>query len=339
MQENQENMANTKNYSTRLKVLDHYLSSGHAYTGRELIAFCNRALEERGEHPITSRTTLADDLLNIENEYKCIITRKKVGRATVYQYADPNFSIFSTDLTEDDLSHLAQAMNILRRFEGMPNTDWLQELNTRLNMCMSNHETVRSIVGFEPTLYNKGMEHFNSLFNAIRRKEAVEIIYQSFKMPQPQHLIVHPYYLKQYNNRWFLFCCTGDYTNLSNYPLDRIQAVRSSDVDYRDTDIDFKEYFKDIIGVTKEAGKPVERVLLRFPKAEYPYVATKPWHPSQKIVERDGANVTIELHVIPNYELEQRILSWGNYVEVLQPAPLRNKIKDRISAIHLSYGR
>ena len=112
-------MPNTKNYSTRLRVLDQCLRSGHAYSGKELTEFINRELELRGEPTITSRTTLMDDLLNIENEYHTNIVRKKHGRQTTYQYEAPNFSIFSTELSEDDLLHLSQALDILKRFDFM----------------------------------------------------------------------------------------------------------------------------------------------------------------------------------------------------------------------------
>ena len=67
----------------------------NAYSGKELTEFINRELELRGEPTITSRTTLMDDLLNIENEYHTNIVRKKHGRQTTYQYEDSNFSIFS----------------------------------------------------------------------------------------------------------------------------------------------------------------------------------------------------------------------------------------------------
>lgn len=266
-------MPNTKNYSTRLRVLDQCLRSGHAYSGKELTDFINRELELCGEPTITSRTTLMDDLLNIENEYHTNIIRKKHGRQTTYQYEDHNFSIFSTELSEDDILHLDQALDILRRFDGMPEADWISELGARLNLCMNNRKEVRAAVGFESAIYNKGMEHFTPLFNAIRKKTTVEIRYQSFKMTEPQTLIVHPYYLKQYNNRWFLFCCNGDHNNLSNYPLDRILSVKLAHVPYRETHIDFDEYFEDVIGVTKREGQQSEKVLLRFPKNEYPYVA------------------------------------------------------------------
>lgn len=330
-------MPNTKNYSTRLRVLDQCLRSGHAYSGKELTDFINRELELRGEPTITSRTTLMDDLLNIENEYHTTILRKKHGRQTTYQYEDPNFSIFSTELSEDDLLHLSQALDILQRFNGMPEADWVTELSARLNLCMSNHKEVRAAVGFESSMYNKGMEHFTPLFNAIRKKTTVELRYQSFRMAEPQTLIVHPYYLKQYNNRWFLFCCNGDHTNLSNYPLDRILSVKLAHVPYRDTDIDFDEYFADMIGVSRRNGQEPEDVVLRFPKDQYKYVATKPWHGSQKIVDENSSTITLQLHVVLNYELEQKILSFGQYVEVISPMTLRERIKDRLSQSLLQY--
>lgn len=332
-------MPNTKNYSTRLRVLDQCLRSGHAYSGKELTEFINRELELRGEPTITSRTTLMDDLLNIENEYHTVILRKKHGRQTTYQYENPDFSVFSTELSEDDILHLDQALDILQRFDGMPEADWVAELSARLNLCMSNHKEVRAAVGFESSMYNKGMEHFTPLFNAIRKKTTVELRYQSFKMQEPQTLIVHPYYLKQYNNRWFLFCCNGDYTNLSNYPLDRILSVKLAHVPYRESHIDFDDYFADVLGVTKREGQQAEKILLRFPKNEYPYVATKPWHGSQKKVAEDDRSVTIELNVVINYELEQKILSWGDFVEVLKPVSLVRIISHRLEIASLKYDR
>ena len=332
-------MPNTKNYSTRLRVLDQCLRSGHAYSGKELTDFINRELELRGEPPITSRTTLMDDLLNIENEYHTNIIRKKHGRQTTYQYEDPNFSIFSTELTEDDVLHLGQALDILKRFEGMPEADWLSELAARLNLCMSNHQQVQAVVGFESSIHNKGMEHFTPLFNAIRKKTTVELRYQSFRMTEPQTIIVHPYYLKQYNNRWFLFCCNGDYTNLSNYPLDRILSVKLAHVPYRETDVKFDEYFSDIIGVSRKEGQEPEDVVLRFPKEQYKYVATKPWHDSQKVIGEGDGTVTMQMHVIVNYELEQKILSFGNYVEVIAPGTLREHIKERLGQALSQYSK
>lgn len=163
------------------------------------------------------------------------------------------------------------------------------------------------------------------------REKTVEITYQSFKMTKPQTVIAHPYYLKQYNNRWFLFCSTGEYTTITNYPLDRIIKVEESKVPYRETNVNFDEFFEDMIGVSKKNNQQAEIVLLRFPKSQYKYVATKPWHGSQKVLEENDDYVIIQLDVVLNFELEQQILSFGDYVEVIAPKTLRDKIRERLN--------
>lgn len=330
-------MPNSKNFSTRLRVLDRCLGSGHAYTGKELIGFINQELEAHSEPPVSSRNTLMEDLMSIENDFNVSILRERHGRQTTYRYEKPGFTIFSSELSEDDFNHLEQALAILSRFEGMPQFDWMTQLSADMNLRMANKEQVKSIVGFESSIFNKGMEHFTPLFNAIRKKITVEIQYQSFKMDEPQTLIVHPYYLKQYNNRWFLFCSTGEYTTISNYPLDRILSVKEANVPYRETTVNFEEFFEDMIGVSKKTGQEPEIVLLRFPKEQYKYVATKPWHGSQKVLEENDDYVIIQLEVIHNYELEQKILSFGDYVEVIAPKTLRDKIKERLGNARSQY--
>lgn len=102
------------------------------------------------------------------------------------------------------------------------------------------------------------------------------------------------------------------------------------------TDIDFNEYFKDVVGVTLPDDHPVaEQVLLKFDEARFPYVVNKPIHHSQQIV--DDAERIIAITVRPNKELESRILSYGNQVEVLKPEWLRHQIAEKISDLLKKY--
>lgn len=333
-------MPNSKNYSTRLRVLDRYLSSGHAYTGRELLDFCNQELKARGEATISSRTTLFDDLLNIENEYKVSISRERRGRHTFYKYKDPNFSIFSTDLTDDDWLHLQEAMDVIRKFEGMPQFEWMSELSMHMNLSKSICENLAPIVGFESPFYNKGIEFFTPLFDAIRYKRPLTLVYQSFKRSEPREFVIHPYYLKQYNNRWFLCCANEEYPDtLSVFALDRIKSITLAHVPYREIQIDFNEYFEDFIGITKLSDKQSEKVLLYFSKGEYRYVETKPWHGSQRKVGEDENGVFVEYDVIINFELEQKILAFADFVTVLQPESLRLTILNRTMLALQNYER
>lgn len=39
-------------------------------------------------------------------------------------------------------------------------------------------------------------------------------------------MMVSPYHLKQYNNRWFLIGKQSDYDGLTNYAIDRIDGIK-----------------------------------------------------------------------------------------------------------------
>ncbi len=62
-----------------------------------------------------------------------------------------------------------------------------------------------------------------------------------------------------------------------------------------------------------------------------PYITTKPIHGSQKVKDKGATYTVISLQLIPNYELESLILSYGEGLEVLEPQPLRRRLADRIN--------
>lgn len=117
---------------------------------------------------------------------------------------------------------------------------------------------------------------------------------------------------------------------ISNLAIDRILTIAPTKIPYIPNDeIDFEEYFDDIVGVSLgNPEEPVEKVLIRFDTDRWPYVESKPLHHSQK---NKGDN-TIEISVRINNELITQILSFGSQAEVLAPLSLRQQIKE----IHLA---
>ena len=323
-------MANTKNYSIREMTLDHYLSSGKWYSRAQLEEFCNRALEERGESTISSRTTLQNDLTTISNKFHVNIETKKRGRVWYYRYEDPSFSIYSSELKEEDYEKLQQALETLNRFKGLPQFDWVDELGARFNESFY-HSNAHPIVGFESYTYNRGMEYFTPLFEAIKEQLTLSLQYKSFKMTEPRKFIIYPYYLKAYNSRWFLVAKEKGYDSFSVFALDRIEGVENAGIPYVSTDTDFDEYFDDVIGVGVPPGEP-EKIEIWFSSEQLKYVETKPIHGSQRVIHRDETGGVVQLELIPNYELEQKILSFGEKAKVLSPITLQQKIKERLQA-------
>jgi predicted DNA-binding transcriptional regulator YafY len=329
-------MSNNKNYSLREKIIDEHLRRGW-YSRRQIEDACNRELESHGEHPVTSRQTIINDFMVIERKYHTTIDTKQVGHTFFYRYLDRNFSIFKTQLTYEDYCHLKESLKLLKRFEGMPQFDWVDELGLRLDLGLRREKDQRTLVGFEDSCRNNCLAFFTVLFNAIADKITLSIDYQSFKRRESKLFVISPYFLKEYNHRWFLLGKSPGYERISIFAIDRIQNVYNAGVSYEDTDVDFDTYFENVIGVTMDDREPVQTVRLRISPQQIDYVETKPLHRSQYVMEKNEQGGIVELEVIPNYELEQTILALGEHCEVLSPPALRERIKARLQAAVKKY--
>ena len=195
-----------------------------------------------------------------------------------------------------------------------------------MNLEVSREST--PILSFDSNPYLKGIEHLAGLYHAIKNKTVLKITYQDFLSPEPYDLIIHPYFLKQYNQRWFLFGLNEENQNPAwNLAIDRIHVVTEISRPYQpNRDIDWTEYFDDIIGVTKPPDAEPETVVLHFYGISGKYVENKPIHGSQKTKWLEDGVLEVQLQLIPNYELERLILSHGEHVKVIHPKNVRDSL-------------
>jgi predicted DNA-binding transcriptional regulator YafY len=218
---------------------------------------------------------------------------------------------------------------MLCRYRGLPSTAWLEEVITSLEYRFDLKVNRKTLVSFEQNSELKGLEHLSSLIDATMEQQALDIIYRSYRGKERTYAI-SPYYIKQYNGRWFLFGLDNATSRLMNLALDRIVSFKQSSEPYvPNTDFDFDTYFDDIIGVTvPNADVKKETIELRFAEDRYPYVVSKPIHPSQKVI--DPQTHIVSISVKPNRELYQRLFSFIPDVEVLSPEWLRKEIAERL---------
>ena len=323
-------MANVKSGAFREIIIDRCLQSRRGYSTMEIMEKCNDALERRCEPLITATNTIRNDILSIENRWNVVVEPVKTGRNVRYRYKDPNFSIFNCPLNENEITQLNQAVSLLKRFEGMPGFGWVDELNVHLQSIINLEQ--KHIVGFDENKQLKGMEYFTPLFECISRKEVIELHYQSYKENEPKIYVVHPYYLKEYNQRWFLLALNDEYQEITVFPLDRIKAlIKISRIFIENDKVDFEHYFDEFIGVSSNKKGVPTLIVLGVGAEQFPYILTKPLHHTQEVREilQDG-NAIVSIKVKPNFELIQLLLSFGERVTVLEPDTLREEIKRRI---------
>ena len=323
-------MATNKHAQIRYNTLDKcFRNPGRNYTLEVLLEECNQAIYDFDPNSEgIKRRQLYDDLRYMESDQGWSIELAeglKQGRKRIYRYTDTSFSISSQPLNEADANQLKAALITLSRFKGLPQFDWVEELSVRLDDSFNLTKNTKEIISFEENEFLKGKELISKLYNAIHYKKVLKIEYKNFKSEESQIFIIHPYYLKQYNNRWFLFGQDERFETLTNLALDRIENIEETVFPYIESNTDFKEYFEDIIGVSV-IDTPVQIILLKVTSNLINYIKTKPIHGSQKIKESKDQYTIIELELKPNYELKSLILSFGNQIEVLKPKLLRSEI-------------
>ncbi|MCC8119159.1 MAG: WYL domain-containing protein [Bacteroidales bacterium] len=303
----------------------------------DLVEACCQAIYDYcGMEDGVHRRQVMKDIAFMESHEGWDVPLERVpeGKRIYYRYEDPNFSISNKPLREDELDQLKQTLFMLKRFKGLPQFDWMEEIIPKLEDKFHLSGSATQVIGFDQNLdYTAASKWLSTLFNAIVNQQTLEIDYRKFD-GTARHWTLHPYFLKQYNNRWFLLG-RNECGTITNVPLDRIEAIEPSSEPYiKNESIDFNEYFDDVIGVTINDA-PTEKIQLRFDPERFPYVESKPIHGSMKIIDRE--NCIVQIEVIPNKELEALILSFGNQVEVLSPPNFREQVATKIHDLSKKY--
>lgn len=333
-------MATNKNATIRYQTLDRcFRNPGRKYYIDDLIEACNDSLLDIDPNSSgIKRRQIYEDIKFMQDSkgFDAPIESFKDGKKAFYRYTDLNFSINSQPLNEQEAQQLKESLLTLSRFKGMPQFDWVEEMKARLEQTF-HLKTEDNIISFEENPYLTGREFIGDIYNAIVNKKVLTINYKPFKADKELIFEIHPYHLKQYNNRWFLFGLNNEYGNITNIALDRILEINESKKKYiPNSKIDFLEYFDDVIGVSVDDTLQPQKIVLKADDDLLPYIVSKPIHGSQKI-KKDSEGALIELKLQINYELESTIFSFGEKIEVLEPEALRTIIANRIKRLNQKY--
>lgn len=340
-------MAINKNAHLRYLVLDRCLRNRRRqYTLSDLTDECNAALmdETGGKSTVTERQVRKDLYFLRDNpEISAPIEYVQDGHKRYFHYADHNFTISKMPLTEDEVGKIKGALNLLTRFRGMPQFGWIEEVVARLESSMfMKTERQSTIISFDENLNDAVAEFLEPVFNAIVNKQPILVHYDPMG-GSPIDWTIHPYHLKQYNGRWFLFGQNNDFPTapLTTIAIDRIVGVENADekIDFiENEDVDFSEYFDDVVGVTIPAN--VEPIKIRFKVSQFRlrHVLTKALHPSQRHLKSEDESL-FEITVIPNPELYSLFLSFGKDLEIVSPEEIRREMTIRANLLAETYSK
>ena len=223
-------------------------------------------------------------------------------------------------------------------FRGLPHFEEIEAIITKLEGKTLTNDPDETIISFENTSITRGYDYLAQIYQSIRDEQVLRITYKAFQATADEVFTLHPYYLKEYRERWYIFGLVAEKDSIYNLALDRISAVEPVKSRYRaNRRFDPVAYFKDIVGVTRTQNADVETVLLQVDSKTAPYLETRPIHPSQRIDSSDAAVVTFRYDIIPNYEFIAEVLRLGDAAQVQSPDWLRGRIASRIAVLHAMY--
>ena len=331
-------MASNKNALIRYKTIDQCLRNNlKRWTLDDLIEACSDALYEyEGKDVNVSKRTIQLDIQLMRSDKLGYNAPIEVYERKFYTYTEEGYSIKNIPVTDNDVKIMNEAVQVLRQFKDFSLFKEMDGVLQRLeDSVYASQKDKKSIIHLDKNEQLKGLEFIDPIYHAIQQKKVITIRYQSFKAHNASDMIVHPQLLKEFNNRWFLLCLNKKkYYTLA---LDRIINISTEDkIEYIDNNVDGDIYYKDVIGATVSNSRP-QRIQFWIEKRNAPYVITKPFHKSQRIIKHTDDGVIFNIFVQINFELERKILGFGELIEILKPEKFRNRILGKLHMATRNY--
>lgn len=236
-----------------------------------------------------------------------------------YRYADRSFSIFKSPVPPTLSEMLKEVISLIQQSLGNNLQNEMVQSLARLAefLHISVDREYRPLIQLEHSLNDPGYRWLDTFYNFIKENKSVRISYTPFEGPDALHLL-SPWFIKEYNNRWYVFGHHYGSGKMYNLALDRVTEVQESIRPYIPCDYDYVDgIFNDLYGVTiPEGATPVTFTLSVTPLLSR-YLETKPLHPSQVRVPDKGGKVIFTIRVFDNYEIRSKLRSFGEDLEVV----------------------
>jgi len=186
-------------------------------------------------------------------------------------------------------------------------------------------------------------ERFTAIFNNVARGWAegrvVDIVYEGTN-GETRKTRVQPYALEPYAEGRSIYLIAFDESvgALRTFKVERIrQAILTLDPYEIPESFDPDQFFAHSWGIWSADGTAVVDVRLRFDKAVARRVRETVWHRSQVLTDLPDGRLEMTVRVAGIVEIRPWILSWGDQVEVLEPADLRDAVSAAVRGAAARY--
>lgn len=179
-----------------------------------------------------------------------------------------------------------------------------------------------------------GKEYLQPIIDAMKQNHKLEMTYQKFGQQDSYTIVIEPYAIKVFKQRWYLLAKNYKRKDPSIYALDRIAALKETAESFEyPKDFDTELFFKDCYGVLCGTDDKAQRIVIRAYHPFTNYLRTLPMHHSQKELNSTPEYADFEYHLRPTFDFRQELFAQSHEVEVLEPLSLRLEMKEALKKV------
>jgi hypothetical protein len=171
-----------------------------------------------------------------------------------------------------------------------------------------------------------GDEKLKMLIKAMKESKKISITYRRYGGHATRTFELEPYCVKLFVQRWYLLGRFAD-RGFATFSIDRMLEVKMNDEKFKlDEDFDAASYFSDCFGVMLDENSKPEKVLIRAYGYEPYYLRDLPLHHSQHEIQSTEEYSDFELRLKITSDFKSKLLSRGEWIEILEPKSLAEEI-------------
>lgn len=171
-----------------------------------------------------------------------------------------------------------------------------------------------------------GDEKLKTVIKAMKESKKISITYRRYGGHATRTFDLEPYCVKLFGQRWYLL---GHFTDkgMATFSLDRILETKIKKEKFKfDEDFDAVSYFSDCFGIMIDENSKPERVVIRAYGYEPYYLRDLPLHHSQRELASNEEYTDFELCLKLTSDFKTKLLSRGEWIEILEPKALADEI-------------
>jgi len=252
-----------------------------------------------------------------------------------YYLSDLSWSLPAIRMNRQEVFAFSIAAKLLNAFRGTPLEVDMESLFEKIGRSLEGTVTLNpaaltehlTVLGDD--YVRQDPEMWSAVSVATDGRERVEMEYQKFDGTVKRYLL-EPYHLLAYHGNWYVIGKSANRSRIATFAISRIRELRATGEYFEvEETFDAEAHIASAFGIVR--GEEPFRVRLLFSATVAAYIRERVWSPTQRMTDRADGGVELELETAGWKELVRWILSWQPDVQVLEPARLRERIREKLA--------